>query len=91
MSVSQFLISLLVILTAAKIGSEVAERAHLPSVLGELAAGIIVGAGIFAPLSAHLSFLRPIVIHSSSSTLELLGSLGAVLLLFEVGLDCDIA
>jgi Kef-type K+ transport system membrane component KefB len=90
MSVPQFFISLLVILAAAKIGSETAERAHLPSVLGELVAGIIVGAGIFAPLSAHISFLRPVVIHASNSTLELLGQLGAVMLLFEVGLESDI-
>ncbi len=90
MSVPQFLISLLVILAAAKIGSEAAERAHFPSVLGELVAGIVVGAGLFAPLSFHFAFLRPIVIHSSNSTLELLGQLGAVLLLFEVGLDSDI-
>jgi Kef-type K+ transport system membrane component KefB len=90
MSVPQFLISLLVILTAAKIGSETAERAHLPAVLGELIAGIVVGAGLFGPLSAHLAFLRPVVIHSNVSTLELLGQLGAILLLFEVGLDSDI-
>jgi Kef-type K+ transport system membrane component KefB len=90
MSVSQFLISLIVILTSAKIGSEIAERAKLPSVLGELVAGIIVGAGIFAPLSSHVAVLRPFVINSNNSVLELLGQLGAILLLFEVGLDSDI-
>ncbi len=64
---------------AAKVGGEVAVRLRLPSVAGELAAGMALGAlhrflPAFPDLGAH-------------PALALLGDLGVVVLMFAVGLE----
>jgi Kef-type K+ transport system membrane component KefB len=64
-----------VVLLAAKVGGELAERLQQPAVLGELAMGILLGNLPWGELLRH------------SQGLELLAEIGVVLLLFEVGLD----
>lgn len=74
---SDFLFSLFLILCCARLLGEVAARWNIPSVIGELMAGIILG-----PSLLHLiDFNEPI---------KLLSEIGIILLLFEVGLETDI-
>jgi len=73
------LLALLALLwLAAKVGGEVALRLKLPSVAGELGAGLLLGGlhhlhGAFPDFGAHPS-------------LALLGNLGILVLMFAVGL-----
>jgi Na+:H+ antiporter len=78
------LVALVVILSAAKLGGHVAERLGQPAVLGELLAGILLGAlGI---TGFHgLDFVK------HDHVVEALAELGVILLLFEVGLSTRLA
>lgn len=82
--VSSLLIALIALLVAAKLGGALAERLHQPPVLGELLAGVIIGA---LPLLGFegLAFVR------TDATVAALASLGVILLLFEVGLATRLA
>lgn len=76
------LLGLAVILVAAKLGGSLFERLALPPVLGELLFGVLLGnaglAGI--PLFEGLR---------ADPAMDLLARIGAVVLLFEVGLETD--
>jgi Kef-type K+ transport system membrane component KefB len=75
--VSEFFIKLLVIILAAKLFAEVFARLRMPSVLGEVTAGILIGPSL-------LGFIEP------NDTFNLLAEIGILLLLFEVGLETDV-
>ncbi len=77
MEVSEFFLKLLVILISAKLFAEAFAYLRLPSVLGEVIAGIIIGPSL-------LGVIVP------DATLYLLAEIGILLLLFEVGLETDI-
>ena len=77
MDVSEFFLKLLVILLAAKLFAEVFSRLSIPSVLGEVVAGLIIGPSV-------LGFISP------DATLHLIAEIGILLLLFEVGLETDV-
>ena len=57
--------------------AEIAVRLKAPSVIGELAAGVILGPSL-------LGWLQP------NDVLKLLAEIGIILLLFEVGLETDV-
>jgi len=78
MSVTKVLLEILVVLLAAKAASEVAERARVPAVVGEILAGILIGP----------SFLGLV---SGSDVLRVLGELGVILLLLDVGMEMDLS
>src|SRR5712692_5370069 len=78
MEVSPFFITLAVILLAAKLGGELAERSGQPAVLGELIAGVLVGPSLLGWVPAD------------APVLHLLSEVGICLLLFEVGLETDL-
>ena len=82
--ITSLLIALIALLAAAKLGGAVAERLGQPAVLGELLAGVVVGA---LPLLGvgGLAFVR------TDPTVEALANLGVILLLFEVGLATRLA
>lgn len=93
MSVERLLIDLVVILLAAKLGSELAERVRQPGVLGELLAGIVVGTSVLGasaclPLVGHP--LSRLAIDGQNDFLRLFAEVGALLLLFQSGLESDI-
>ena len=69
------LVALIALLVAAKLGGALAERVGQPAVLGELLAGIVVGALPLLGL-AGLDF----VVHDH--VVEALAELGVILLLF---------
>ncbi len=71
------------IVAVAKLGGEVAARLKQPPVLGELLAGVLLGnLGLFG-----VGALEPM---KHSGSLEILAEIGAVLLLFEVGVESDL-
>jgi Kef-type K+ transport system membrane component KefB len=73
-----------VLLLTGKAGGEIAARAKQPAVLGELIAGIILG---------NLPFegLAPFKSAAADTTIEVLAGIGALILLFEVGVESTIA
>ena len=82
---SGILFALFYVFVAAQIGAEVAQRFKLPSVVGEIAAGIIVGPSILGLVS-----VAPTIAGHANGTAEpllMLAEVGAVLLLFSVGLE----
>jgi Kef-type K+ transport system membrane component KefB len=79
-AVPTVLLALAFVLVAAKLAGELVERLGQPAVLGELLVGIALGNAAFVggPDTAGLV---------SSETFTVLAELGAVLLLFQVGLE----
>lgn len=71
-----FLDLFLILLTARVLG-ELFTRLGIPSVLGEVGAGVLLGVSL-------LGWVEP------SQTLRVLAEIGIVLLLFEIGLDTDV-
>jgi Kef-type K+ transport system membrane component KefB len=82
--VAPVLLGLVVILVAAKLGGRAAERLHQPAVLGELLAGVLLG-NVALLGWGGLEFL------GSDPGIRILAELGVILLLFEVGLESDVA
>jgi len=72
-----FFLYLLVILVSARALAEVATRLGAPSVIGELAAGILLGPSL-------LNWIQP------GEVIRNLAEVGILLLLFEVGLETDV-
>lgn len=77
MEAAPLLLRLFAVLVAARIAAEIAERFRQPAVLAEIAAGIIIGPSLLG------------LVHRDEA-LSLLAELGAILLLFEVGLHMDL-
>ncbi len=78
MEFHDLLIGLVIILLAAKLGGELMARLGQTAVLGELLAGVVIGPGV-------LALVR------ESEVLHALAELGVLILLFEVGLESDLA
>ncbi|MBD3210836.1 hypothetical protein GF318_05630 [Candidatus Micrarchaeota archaeon] len=72
------LLTIVLILSAAKIAGFIAERLKQPAVLGELLIGIILGPSLLGWIDIH------------STTLTFLAEVGVIILLFEVGLKSNI-
>ena len=77
-TVAQFLLLLAVILVAAKVLGELAERFGQPAVVGELLAGVLLGPSV-------IGFVDPTL-----PSLHLIAEIGVVLLLFGIGLETDL-
>jgi Kef-type K+ transport system membrane component KefB len=77
-SVEHTLLALAVILVAAKVLGEIAERIGQPAVVGELVAGVLLGPSV-------LGFVDP-----SQPAIQLIAEIGVVLLLFGIGLETDL-
>jgi Kef-type K+ transport system membrane component KefB len=76
---AQILLSLFVIFIAAQVGAEIAQRLKLPGVVGEIAAGAVIGPSVLGWISA--AQIAP------GMPIDLLAEIGVVLLLFAVGLE----
>ena len=76
---SDILLTLFVVFVAAQIGAEIAQRLRLPGVVGEIAAGCVVGPSL-------LGWITPEQI-LPGTPLDVLAEIGVVLLLFSVGLE----
>lgn len=83
-AVGRVLLALIIILIGAKLGGELFERLHQPAVLGELLVGMLVGN--LSLIGFHgLDFLK------NEELIALLAEIGVILLLFEVGLESNLA
>ncbi|ROR32365.1 cation:proton antiporter [Inmirania thermothiophila] len=71
-----FLLQMLLILASARALAEAALRLGIPPVIGEIAAGVLLGPSL-------LGLVEP------TPLLEVLAEVGVILLLFEVGLETD--
>ena len=78
MDVFGFLLKLLIILVAARAAAEVFAYLRLPVVLGEVAVGVLIG-----PSLLNIVQVEPVF--------YMLAEIGILLLLFEVGMDTDVA
>ncbi|MBA3236812.1 MAG: cation:proton antiporter [Parachlamydiaceae bacterium] len=72
-----FLFQLVLILVAARLFGELAAYFRIPSVIGELVAGIILGPSILGLIEINY-------------IIQLLAQIGIILLLFEVGVETDL-
>ena len=77
MDAATVMLQIAAILIGARVGGEVAARLGAPSVIGELAAGIVLGPSVLGWLEIN-------------DMIQLLAELGIIMLLFEVGLDTDL-
>ncbi|MBA2369305.1 MAG: cation:proton antiporter [Candidatus Protochlamydia sp.] len=77
MEAHTFLIQLVLILLSARIIGEIAAYFKVPSVIGELVAGILIGPSVFGLIEI-------------TPPIHLLAQIGIILLLFEVGLETDL-
>ncbi|HEX4868084.1 MAG TPA: cation:proton antiporter [Acidimicrobiales bacterium] len=78
MDIAEILRHILIVLIAAKLAAEVAERLGIPAVVGEIVAGILVGPSVLNAVGGGDEVLRT------------LGELGVILLLLDVGLEMDL-
>lgn len=78
------LLKLVIVLAAAKLAGEVAERLRQPAVLGELLAGILLG----PTLLGFIDFSAPG--DGALEVLRFVAELGVILLLFQVGLETQL-
>jgi Kef-type K+ transport system membrane component KefB len=76
MQVHDFFLELFFILIVARFLSEIFAKFGIPSVLGELLAGVLLGASVF-------NLITP------NEILKILAEIGIILLLFQVGLETD--
>ncbi len=72
------ILTLILILAAAKLAGFIAERLKQPAVLGELLVGIILGPSLLG------------LIHADVEVLVFIAEIGVILLLFDVGLKSNI-
>jgi len=77
MEAASVFLQLAAILIGARLGGEVAARLGAPSVIGELAAGIVLGPSVLGWLEIN-------------DMIQLLAEIGIIMLLFEVGLETDL-
>lgn len=77
MEIHEFLIQIVLILFAARVFGEIASFCKIPSVIGELVAGVVIG-----PSLLGWAELTPLI--------QVLSQVGVILLLFEVGIETDI-
>jgi Kef-type K+ transport system membrane component KefB len=78
MATHTFFLHLVIILLSARVLAELAVRLKTPSVIGELAAGVVLGPSL-------LGWIEP------EHALALLAEIGVILLLFDVGLETDVS
>ena len=76
MEVHNFFLTLFLIILVARVLGELFARFGIPSVLGELFAGILLGSSV-------LGIVQP------NEILKIMAEIGIILLLFEVGLETD--
>jgi Kef-type K+ transport system membrane component KefB len=83
-------IQLGLLLLVARLGAEAAKRLSLPAVVGELAAGVLLGPSLFGhvwPEGFAAVFPR---VSSQYQLLDVVGNLGMALLLLLTGLETDL-
>lgn len=80
-SIANIFLLLAVMLVAAKLVGDLAERVGQPAVLGELVAGVVLGGSVLGLLPSG---------GPAAEFIRILAELGVLLLLFEIGLETDL-
>ncbi len=83
--IASLILSLAIILVAAKVGGHFATRIGQPPVLGELAAGLVIGNVTLLAGYSGLEHLK------TDASIDMLSRLGVILLLFQIGLESTVA
>jgi Kef-type K+ transport system membrane component KefB len=76
-SVTSILLDILIVLVAAKVAAEIAERVGFPPVVAEILAGVVIGPSVLDLVG-------------TTQTLRVLGEIGVILLLLQVGMEMDL-
>jgi Kef-type K+ transport system membrane component KefB len=85
---SHLFVQLLVIITASRVVGKIFTRLGQPGVVGEMAAGILLGPSLFGLLAPEaFAFVFPA---SSLAVLRLLSQIGVCLFMFAVGMELDV-
>src|SRR5574341_391322 len=71
---AEIFLGLFIVFFAGQVGAEIAQRLKLPAVVGEITAGCVVGASVLGWVKVN-------------EPLEVLAEIGAILLLFSVGVE----
>ena len=79
---ARLLLDLLIVIAAAKLAAELAERIGVPAVLGEIVAGILIGPSVLGLVD---------VTGDRGVSLSVIAELGVLLLLVHVGMEMDLA
>lgn len=77
MDVGAILLDILIVLVAAKVAAEIAERIGVPGVVAEIVAGVLIGPSVLGLVGLN-------------ETLSVLGEIGVILLLLQVGLEMNL-
>lgn len=77
LDIGRILLDLTIILIVAKVAAEISDRIHVPAVIGEITAGILIGPSVVGLVN-------------TSDMLSFLAELGVIMLLIQVGLETDI-
>ncbi len=72
-----FIVNLLILLLAAKVMGELAERFHQPSMIGEVIAGVILGPSLFNVIAAP-------------GEIRVIGELGVFMLILLAGMEIEV-
>ncbi len=81
------IVQLLVIVLVAQLAGTVARRFRQPAVIGEIAAGLLLGPSLLGRVAPDtFAFLFP---QDSLGVLRLMSQVGVILFMFTVGLDLD--
>jgi Kef-type K+ transport system membrane component KefB len=81
------LIQWMIIIAAAWVFGRLAKKCHQPLAVGEIAAGILLGPSALGAIwPANWPVLFP---HETQTSLQMLGKLGLIFLLFQVGMEFD--
>lgn len=84
---SHLLVQMLVILIVARVTGKLFARLGQPAVVGEMAAGILLGPSLFGLLAPEaFGFVFP---QASLGTLRLLSQIGVCFFMFSVGMEVD--
>ena len=83
----QFVLTLIIILLAAKIAGYLTTRIGQPSVLGELIVGVILGPSLFN--ITHQAYISDA--HLLEHTVTVMGEMGVLLLMFLAGLELHLS
>jgi len=85
---SHLFLQLLIIIAVSRLMGKALSALGQPSVIGEMAAGILLGPSLFGLLAPRaFAFVFPV---SSFDTLTLLSQIGVCLFMFAVGMELDI-